>query len=77
MDQDNTVRPLRDREELHKTLALVFQRADPDTSRLRYRLVGTGAALAQGVPLPTGDVDVLVSQRSDVEALATALADFP
>jgi hypothetical protein len=77
MDQDNTVRPLRDRAELHKTLSLVFQRADPDTSGLKYRLVGTGAALAQGVPLPAGDIDVLVARRSDVDALATALADFP
>src|SRR3954463_9297596 len=77
MDQGNMVRPLRDRAELDKTLSLVLQRADPETSGLKYRLVGTGAALAQGVSLPAGDIDVLVAQRSDVDALATALAEFP
>ncbi|GIE81804.1 hypothetical protein Aph02nite_77540 [Actinoplanes philippinensis] len=77
MDQDNAVRPLRDRAELHQTLSLVLRRADPDMSGLRYRLVGTGAALAQAVSLPTGDIDILVARRSDVDALAAALAEFP
>nr|BFE73548.1 hypothetical protein GCM10020092_068490 [Actinoplanes digitatis] len=43
----------------------------------RYRLVGTGAALAQGVRLPYGDIDILVARRSDVDLFAVALAGFP
>jgi hypothetical protein len=77
MDQNSTVRPLRDHAELQKTLSLVLHRVDPDTSGLRYRLVGTGAALAQGVHLPTGDVDILVAQRSAVDTFAAALSEFP
>ncbi|WP_161952609.1 hypothetical protein [Actinoplanes sp. TFC3] len=40
------------------------------------RLVGTGAALLQGVSLPVGDLDILVAQRCDVDRCAAALADF-
>ena len=77
MDRASTVRPLRDQAELHETLSLVLQRADPDTAGFTYRLVGTAAALAHGVPLPAGDVDILVAQRSDVDTFAAALAEFP
>ena len=62
---------------VRETLFQVLQRAEPDTSGLRYRLVGTAAALVQGVPLPASDVDVLVAQRSDVDTFAAALAEFP
>jgi len=77
MDEDSMVRPLRDRAEVHKTLSLVLQRANPETTGLTYRLVGTSAALAQGVPLPASDIDVLVAQRNDVDTFAVALAEFP
>jgi hypothetical protein len=77
MDQNGTVRSLRDAAELHKVLSLVLDHADPDASGLEYRLVGTGAALAQGVQLPTGDVDVLVARRDDVDEFAAALSAFP
>jgi hypothetical protein len=77
MEQNGTVRPLRDAAELHKVLSLVLDHADPDASGLEYRLVGTGAALAQGVQLPTGDVDVLVARRDDVDKFAAALSEFP
>jgi hypothetical protein len=33
-----------------------------------YRLVGTAAAVAQGVTMPASDVDVPVSRRDDVDA---------
>jgi hypothetical protein len=42
-----------------------------------YRLVGTAAARAQGVDLPTGDVDILLADRRSVDAFAVALAAFP
>ncbi|MFG3437643.1 hypothetical protein ACGF0J_10410 [Nonomuraea sp. NPDC047897] len=42
-----------------------------------YRVGGTGAALLQGVRLPVGDVDLLVSRREDVDAFAAALSSFP
>ena len=66
-------RPLRDRAELGAVLSLVLDRLPGFT----YRLVGTGAALAQGVPLPTGDIDILVTRRDEVDRFAEALADYP
>jgi hypothetical protein len=77
MDENGRVRSLRDATELQKVLAVVLDHADPDGAGLEYRLVGTGAALAQGVHLPTGDVDVLVARRADVDAFAAALSEFP
>ncbi|MEU4216941.1 hypothetical protein [Actinoplanes sp. NPDC026623] len=68
------VRPIRDRAELLGTLSLILRRVGPG---LTYRLVGTGAALAQGVRLPTGDIDILVARRSDVDRCAAALDGFP
>jgi hypothetical protein len=77
MDRDSRTRPLRDQAELRETLSLVLERADPDAAGLAYRLVGTAAALAQGVPLVAGDVDILVAHRSDVDTFSAALAGFP
>ncbi|WP_327087886.1 hypothetical protein OIE66_37075 [Nonomuraea sp. NBC_01738] len=42
-----------------------------------YRLGGTGAALLQGVDLPVGDIDLLMSRREEVDAVAAALSSFP
>jgi len=42
-----------------------------------YRLIGTAAALLQGVFLPIHDVNLLVKTREQVDAAARALADFP
>jgi hypothetical protein len=78
MDQRRRVsRPLRSLRELHHVLLRVIDLADPEASGIEYRLVGTGAALAQGVPLLAGDVDILVARRDDVDRFATALAGFP
>jgi hypothetical protein len=68
-------RPLRDRAELVEALSLLLDLLGPDP--FDYRLVGTGAALAQGVRLPTGDIDILVKRRADVDRFATALSGFP
>ncbi|MGH3117548.1 MAG: hypothetical protein ACRDP3_08995 [Streptomyces sp.] len=62
--------------ELQRVLTLVLDHVDPDAAGLEYRLVGTGAALAQGVRLPVGDVDVLVPRRGDVDTIAAALSGF-
>lgn len=48
-----------------------------DAPPVRVRLVGTAAALVQGVDLPVGDVDVLVADRAGVDAIAAALAGAP
>jgi hypothetical protein len=48
--------------------------ADTDTA---YRVCGTSAALLQGVPLPAGDIDILLPSREDVDAFAAALSSFP
>ncbi|MCA2223483.1 hypothetical protein [Nonomuraea aurantiaca] len=42
-----------------------------------YRVCGTSAALLQGVPLPVGDIDILLASREDVETCAAALSSFP
>lgn len=48
----------------------------PVCAEVEYRLVGTGAALLQGVPLPTGDIDILVKERAHVDAFGSALASY-
>jgi hypothetical protein len=73
MDQDKT---LRGPAELRRILSLVLDQVDPEASGIEYRLVGTGAALAQGVRLPAGDVDILVARRADVDRFAAALPGF-
>jgi hypothetical protein len=77
MGQNSRVRPLRSRAELQGVLSRVLDHADPEASQLEYRLVGTSGALAQGVQLPAGDVDILVARRGDVDRFATALSGFP
>jgi hypothetical protein len=68
--------PLLDRSLLQKTLITVLDLALPVVPDIQYRLVGTGAALLHGVQLPAGDVDLLVKERSDVDAFGAALASF-
>jgi hypothetical protein len=70
-------RPLRDRPDLESVLRKGFDLIAPAAPGLRYRLVGTGAACLQGVDLPVGDVDLLLARRSDVDAVAAALAHLP
>jgi hypothetical protein len=65
-------RPLRDRAELRDVLSLILDLF----GAFEYRLVGTGAALAQGVRLPTGDIDLLVAERGQVDRFAAALGRF-
>ncbi|WP_046568454.1 hypothetical protein [Micromonospora sp. HK10] len=78
MDQNQArPRPLRDQAELRKILSTVLGQIDPDATGLGYRLVGTSAALLQGVELPAGDIDILVSRRDDVDSIAAALSRFP
>jgi hypothetical protein len=74
--EQNSLAPLRDRAELQRILTLVLDLIDPDASGFDYRLVGTGAALAQGVHLPTGDIDILVARRVEVDRFAAALSGF-
>lgn len=77
MDPHGRARALQGPDELRRLFSLVLDQVDPDTLGLEYRLVGTGAALAQGVPLPVGDVDVLVGRRDDVDGFAAGLSGFP
>ncbi|MEV0144763.1 MULTISPECIES: hypothetical protein [unclassified Nonomuraea] len=44
---------------------------------MAYRVCGTSAALLQGVPLPVGDIDILLAGRDDVDTFAAALSSFP
>jgi hypothetical protein len=68
--------PVLDRSHLQNVLVTVFDHAHPILDQSQYRLVGTGAALLQGVQLPTRDVDLLMRERKDVDALGAALSSF-
>jgi len=60
--------------QLRDTLIIVLDHAMPACAEVEYRLVGTSAALLQGVPLPAGDIDILVKERAHVDAFGAALA---
>jgi hypothetical protein len=47
--------------------------AVPDTD---YRIVGTAAALMQGVQLPAEDIDVLLRKRAGVDSFSAALSSW-
>lgn len=64
-------------EKLRGSLSHVLDQIDPGAAGFDYRLVGTAAALLQGVELPVGDLDVLVARRADVDRAAARLAGFP
>lgn len=68
--------PVLDQTRLRETLTMVFDHAMPACAEVEYRLVGTGAALLQGVQLPAGDIDILVKEREDVDAFGLALSPF-
>jgi hypothetical protein len=72
-----STRPLRDAVELRQVLTLVLDRLDKTPREGKYRLVGTAAALLHGVPLPAGDIDLLFSERADVDRFGRALLSFP
>jgi hypothetical protein len=63
-------------QQLRDTLIIVLDHAMPACAEVEYRLVGTSAALLQGVPLPTGDIDILVKERAHVDAFGTTLASY-
>jgi hypothetical protein len=62
-------------ETINAALAAVVQRLTLVKS-VDFRLVGTAAALLQGVRLPVGDVDILLKDRRGVDLFSEALADF-
>lgn len=64
-------------QQLRDTLTIVLDHAMPACAEIAYRLVGTSAALLQGVPLPAGDIDILVKERAHVDAFGAALASYP
>jgi hypothetical protein len=61
-------------ERVTDTLEMVLAAWEP---AYPYRLVGTGAALLQGVDLPAGDIDILCREREAVDEFAAAMAGFP
>lgn len=65
-----------DQVRLRDTLITFLDHTMPTCSRIDYRLVGTGAALLHGVSLPAADVDILVRERSSVDAFGLALSRF-
>lgn len=76
MEKNSEARTLHNPEELHSVLSLLLDRIDPDAAGFDYRLVGTAAALAQGVRLAVGDLDILVARRGEVDRVAAALSGF-
>lgn len=69
-------RPL-DRADVTATLATTLDALEAAGTRVPYRVCGTAAALLQGVPLPAGDIDILLAGRDDLRAFAAALSSFP
>jgi hypothetical protein len=63
-------------QQLRETLVIVLDHCMPACAQIEYRLVGTGSALLQGVPLPAGDIDILVKERESVDAFGSALASL-
>jgi hypothetical protein len=68
--------PLLDQARLRETLTAFLDYTMPTCAQIDYRLVGTGAALLHGVPLPAGDIDILVRERHSVDAFGSALSSF-
>ena len=62
------------RELAERALARVLAVWEPE---FPYRLVGTAAALLQGVALPVRDIDILCRERDAVDQFAAAMAGFP
>ena len=62
------------RAEVAHTLGRVLEAWQP---AFPYRLVGTAAALLQGVGLPARAIDVLCGERAAVDQFAAALAPYP
>lgn len=60
-----------------EALEMALNCAAPVVPRETLRLVGTAAALLQGVFLPVRDVNLLARSRAQVEACAAALDGFP
>ncbi|QFY05483.1 hypothetical protein GBF35_01240 [Nonomuraea phyllanthi] len=69
-------RPL-DRTEVSTALATALDALAAAAPATAYRVCGTSAALLQGVPLPAGDIDILLSGRKDVDTFAAALSPYP
>jgi hypothetical protein len=63
-------------QQLRDTLINVLDHAMPACAEVEYRLVGTSAALLQGVLLPAGDIDILVKEQAHVDAFGTTLASY-
>ena len=62
--------------QLSAALITWLDHAMPACAHIPYRLVGTAAALLQGVQLPCADVDILVKAREDVDAFGATLKAF-
>lgn len=62
---------------LRGVLTTVLDRVAADGPVPEFRLVGTAAALLQGVPLAAGDVDVLLAERAAVDRFAAGAEWLP
>ncbi|NUW38240.1 hypothetical protein HTZ77_43605 [Nonomuraea sp. SMC257] len=72
----NATRPLT-LTDVTTTLAMTLDALAAAGADTAYRVCGTSAALLQGVPLPAGDIDILLADRADVDTFAAALSSFP
>ena len=66
-----------DQAQVRQTITTVLRHAAPALVGVQYCLVGTAAAVLRGVPLPAGDIDLIMKERVDVDSLGAALAVFP
>jgi hypothetical protein len=68
--------PILTETQLRTALTVALDHIEAAGSTVAYRLVGTGAALLHGVDLPAADIDLLVRERADVDAIDAALEPF-
>lgn len=62
--------------EIEAAISMVLDSCKDVVADTDYRIVGTAAALLQGVDLPAADIDVLLRKRSGVEAFSAALRRY-
>ncbi len=59
-----------------ETIGIFLENIYPVHSSIQYRLIGTSAALMQGVELPVSDIDILVKERKDIDIIIKQLSSF-
>ena len=66
-----------DEPRVRRTLTAVLDRVVTVAPDAQYRLAGTASSVLRGIPIPAGDVDILVKERPDVDRFGEAIMGLP